>query len=437
MKNFEFAKKLYDLRTGQGLSQKQLAEELKITNKAISKWENAEAMPSIEVLTRLSDLFNVSLDELLKSKKKNKKQIYKITITGGPCSGKSTALSWLQTEFTKKGYLVMFIPETASELILGGVTPWTIDSNLNFESYILKLQIEKEKLYEEAAKHIDNYDKVLIVCDRGTIDCKAYMSELEFKNALKGLGTSEVALRDSYDAVFHLVTAADGAKEFYTLENNKARLETLDEALQKDKMTLNAWMGHTHLRVIDNSTDFENKMRRLMAEISKFLGEPMPYEIERKYLIEYPNVEELDKCKNCRKVEIIQTYLKADGDYEVRIRQRGQEGYFTYTKTVKKKVSDAKRFEMESRISKDEYLKLLLEADTTKHQIRKTRYCLMYKNQYFEIDIYPFWKDKAIMELELREENQNIEFPKNIKIIKEVTSDEEYSNVKIASLNVW
>ena len=33
-------------------------------------------------------------------------------------------------------------------------------------------------------------------------------------------------------------------------------------------------------------------------------------------------------------------------------------------------------------------------------QIRKTRYCLTYKNQYFEIDIYPFWNDKAILEIE-------------------------------------
>ena len=36
------------------------------------------------------------------------------------------------------------------------------------------------------------------------------------------------------------------------------------------------------------------------------------------------------------------------------------------------------------------------------------------------------------MEIELREENQNIEFPKHIKIIKEVTNDPEYYNSKLA-----
>ncbi len=431
MKNFDFSKRLYDLRVAQGLSQKDLADMLNISNKAVSKWENAAAKPSLEVLIELAKIFNITLDELLSLKKPDKKQIYKITITGGPCSGKSTAMSWLQTEFNKKGYMVLFVPETASELILGGVSPWTVDSNKNFESYILRLQLQKEQLYEEAARHIDNYDKVLIVCDRGVLDCKAYMTDLEFKTCLKDLNANEITLRDSYDAVFHLVTAAKGAKEFYSCDNNQARTETLEEAIQKDDKTLNAWMGHPHLRVIDNSTNFENKMRRLVSEISNFLGEGEPYEIERKFLIEYPNIDLLEKLPNCEKVEIIQTYLKSNNE-ETRVRQRGKNGHYTYIKTIKKRVTDTKRIEIETRISKDEYLRLLLDADTTRHQIRKNRYCLMHNNQYFEIDIYPFWQDKAIMELELNDENQKIDYPKGIKIIKEVTGDPNYLNSSLA-----
>lgn len=433
MKDFEFAKRLYDLRTKQGLTQKELSIELGVTNKAISKWENAQAMPSIDLLPKLSSLFNISIDELISTPNKSPKQIYKITITGGPCSGKSTALSWIQAEFTKKGYIVMFIPETASELILGGISPWTINTNYNFQSYIITQQLEKERLYERAAENVLNYDKVLIICDRGVLDCKAYMSDLEFESCLKSLGKSEVVLRDSYDAVFHLETAAKGARKFYTLENNKARLETPEEAIIKDDKVLNAWMGHPHLRVIDNSTNFEGKMRRLLSEIASFIGEPQPYEIERKFLIKYPNIEQLEAMPNCRCVEIIQTYLKSEDGDEIRIRQRGQNGYFTYTKTIKRTSKGIKRFELERRISKDEYLNLLLEADTTKHQIRKNRYCLMHKNQYFEIDVYPFWKDKAIMEIELTHEKQKIEFPKTISVIKEVTGDKEYSNAYLAA----
>ena len=64
--------------------------------------------------------------------------------------------------------------------------------------------------------------------------------------------------------------------------------------------------------MIDNSTGFEDKMNRLITEISSFLGEPEPLEIERKFLIEYPDVKLLEADPACRRIEIIQTYLKSD-----------------------------------------------------------------------------------------------------------------------------
>ena len=82
-----------------------------------------------------------------------------------------------------------------------------------------------------------------------------------------------------FDAVFHLVTAAKGAEAAYTCANNQARTESVAEEAALDDRLLAAWTGHPHLRVIDNSSDFEDKMKRLIAEISFFLGEPEPLEI--------------------------------------------------------------------------------------------------------------------------------------------------------------
>ena len=76
----------------------------------------------------------------------------------------------------------------------------------------------------------------------------------------------------------------------------------------------------------------------------------------------------------------------------------------------------------------------MMDADTTRRQIRKSRYCLMYDNQYFEIDIYPFWKDKAIAEIELNDEKAEVRFPKQIKVIREVTGDESYKNASLAKI---
>ena len=73
-----------------------------------------------------------------------------------------------------------------------------------------------------------------------------------------------------------------------------------------------------------------------------------------------------------------------------------------------------------------------MDADPEMHQIRKTRYCLTYENQYFEIDVYPFWKDRAIAEIELRDEETEVSFPKELKVIREVTEDENYKNAALA-----
>lgn len=434
MNDYKFGNKLYKLRSAAGLSQTDVANVVGVTNKSVSKWENGATKPSTNVLRKLADLFNISIEELLALREeKQMPEIIKIVITGGPCAGKSTAMSWVQNTFTQMGYTVLFVSETATELITGGVAPWTCGTNADYQKCQMKLQIEKEKVFCEAAATMPA-NKILIVCDRGTPDNKAYMDELEFYSVLKAIGINEVELRDNYDAVFHLVTAAKGAVEFYTTANNSARTETVEEAAEMDDKLISAWTGHPHFRVIDNSTNFEDKMHRLVAEISAFLGEPEPFEIERKYLIEYPDIAWLENEPNCRRIEIIQTYLKSDTGEEVRVRQRGINGNYIYFKTVKKRISDIKRVEVEKRLSGAEYLTLLMEADTSKRQIRKTRYCLTYNGQYFEIDIYPFWNDKAIAEIELRDENTEVSFPKQLKVIREVTEDESYKNSSLAKI---
>ncbi len=354
--------------------------------------------------------------------------VTKIVITGGPCAGKSTAMSRIQSELGQLGYRVLFIAESATEIMTSGVSPM----DPNFQKHLLDYQLQKERIYDDYANDIGG--KVIIVLDRGALDSKGYMSKDEWENLLKEFNTTEIELRDHYDAVFHLVTAAKGAAEFYTTANNAARRETPEEAAKADDALLESWTGHPHFRVIDNSTYFDEKIKRLLKEITAFLGEPEPFEIERKFLIKYPNIKWLESLPNVEKVEIIQTYLNSEPNEEVRVRQRGKDGNYIYTKTTKRKVSDIKRLELERRLSKDEYLAELMNADTSKHQIRKTRYCMTYNNCYLELDVYPFWKDEAILEIELSKEDDEISIPKEIEVIKEVTDDESYKNVNLANL---
>ena len=63
---------IYKLRTEKQLSQGDLAEMLEVSRQSISKWENNSAVPELEKLIRLSEIFEVSLDELVKGEEKSK-----------------------------------------------------------------------------------------------------------------------------------------------------------------------------------------------------------------------------------------------------------------------------------------------------------------------------------------------------------------------------
>ena len=196
--------------------------------------------------------------------------ITKIVITGGPCAGKTTGMNLLERAFCKLGYRVLFVSETATELINGGIAPWTCRSNVDFQLFLTEIQLKKEEVFLRAAESMPE-EKILIVCDRGIMDNRAYMSEEEFRIILDTLHLDIPGICDRYDAVFHLVTAARGAEEFYTLSNNKARTESPEEARLLDDRLINAWSVHPRLCVIGNEEGFESKMRRLVSEIKALL----------------------------------------------------------------------------------------------------------------------------------------------------------------------
>ena len=67
------------------------------------------------------------------------------------------------------------------------------------------------------------------------------------------LNMNIVMMRDNrYDAVLHMVTAADGASKFYASLSNEARYESTEEAVSKDKKLREAYMGHKNWVMIDN-----------------------------------------------------------------------------------------------------------------------------------------------------------------------------------------
>ena len=120
MNDYEFGNYLTELRRKAGMTQQLLAYKLGVTDKAVSKWENGRSKPSLKQLRKLSAIFEITIEEMLEmQERKDRMEITKIVLTGGPCAGKTTAMSWIQKEFAEKGrgYKVLFIkPGTAQQL---------------------------------------------------------------------------------------------------------------------------------------------------------------------------------------------------------------------------------------------------------------------------------------------------------------------------------
>ena len=158
----------------------------------------------------------------------------------------------------------------------------------------------------------------------------------------------------------------------------------------------------------------------------------IPLEIERKYLIDFPNLKEMSKMDGFKSSEIEQTYLVSENEGTRRVRARETNGVKVYTKTEKLRINDITHIENEYELTESEYNEALKERDVTLNTVFKTRKCFDYEGHTIEIDIYPFWDNVAIMEVELESEDEKILFPDFIKIIREVTHEKAFKNRKIA-----
>ena len=86
----------------------------------------------------------------------------------------------------------------------------------------------------------------------------------------------------------------------------------------------------------------------------------------------------------------------------------------------------------ENYISKEQYDSYLAQRQYVTGVISKDRYCIVDNNTYYELDVYPFWNDRATIEIELLSEDQRYQLPKFVKLIREVSSEPDYRNLALA-----
>ena len=361
------------------------------------------------------------------------KDIKRIVLTGGPCAGKTTALVRIIEHFSNLGFKVFTVPEVPTMYSQGGWSYLTPNHDLYYEGElaILQTQLALEDSFMRLAETCTR--PTFVVCDRGTLDISAYIDKQMWGELCEKCGTSANDLRNRYDAVLHLVSAADGAEQYYTTATNSTRYEQANEeglriARDLDKKVNRAWTGHPHLRVINNHDDFDAKLGRVIMEISNVLGLPQTVKEERVYLVEITG-----ELPECIESEITQTYLVADPDCEVRLRRRSWSGEFVNVHKTKKRISANEILETERQVSNALYESLLQQADPYRATIRKTRRSFIWKGQYFEIDSFHAPVDNLVM-LQTKgvERQETVNFPPFLRVVADVTGNPQYYNYNIA-----
>jgi CYTH domain-containing protein len=360
------------------------------------------------------------------------KDIKRIVLTGGPCAGKTTALVKVIDYFSSFGYKVFTIPEVPTLYSQGGWNYLTPNRKLYYEGEraILETQLALEDWFMRLAETCEK--PTLIVCDRGTLDISAYMTPEMWQDITTKAGTDTNALRARYDAVLHLVSAADGAEEFYTTATNANRYEQKNEeglriARELDRKVIKAWTGHPHLRVINNHDDFDAKLNRVLKEISNVLGLPQPIIEERKYIVEV-----VGEMPDSIESEITQTYLVADPGCEIRLRRRNWNGKIVNVHTTKKKISGKEEIVTERQVNNSLYESLLQQADPYRQTIRKKRKSFIWQGQYFELDTYEQPQGLTILETKGIAEDETVKFPPFIHVVEDITGNKQYYNYNLA-----
>ena len=372
------------------------------------------------------------------------RRIHRVVFTGGPCAGKTTSINRIKTFFENIGWKVLCVPETATVLLSTGVYFYDLkgESKMIFQENLLKTMLQIEDTINETAKHYLNAknQNCLVIYDRGAMDPVAYMSPDDWEELKARNPTwNEVDLRDNrYDQIIHMITAANGAEQFYTLENNVTRTESIELAREIDEKCAKAWIGHPILDCIDNCGLFEVKVARTLQMVCERIGLHLKgFDVDtrkRKFLVKslpddsmFPDYQELN---------VVHNYLISNTDgSQARIRKRGQSGNWSYSYAIRLN-EDGQQVETRSQIDRREYSILTKTIDPNNCTIYQRRRCFIWRHRYYRLDIYeepcnP--RCRGLILLSIRSPDPQPFLPQFIKIEREVTNEEAYSMFNLSS----
>mmetsp|Transcript_20385 Transcript_20385/g.48304 ORF Transcript_20385/g.48304 Transcript_20385/m.48304 type:complete len:335 (-) Transcript_20385:200-1204(-) len=289
----------------------------------------------------------------------------------------------------------------------------------------------------------------VVLCDRGTMDGKAYSSSDGWAEVLAAQEIDELELRDSrYNAVLHLTTAANGAETFYESGPETPRMEGAQAARDLDERIRHAWLGHPNHTVLYNGDGgFEGKLRALIASVSRLVGLPATGRKARKFLLrpgsKVSKAELAQAGVECKTFTIEKCYpllpgnggASANGSEETGYtyvrRRSSEEGFASYGET-RVEVKDGETIELKRVLKASEYARMVSHADPSRHIVRTQRTCFSVGSLsvYIERFLSPHQGLQVLyVQAEQAEKDRALELPPPLRqaVEMEVTGERQYS----------
>lgn len=306
-------------------------------------------------------------------------KLHRVVLTGGPCAGKSTVMTDLTQLLREKNFLVFTMPEIATEMFNwsdgkmwedygedgpDGDKRWAeLQISLTRVQIVIEDSINQMMLRSLARRRrgLNPPRGAVFLLDRGVVDNLAYCSKEAWAIVLEELGTTTARLRDTrYDHVIHLVTAANGAEQYYTLVQAEggagelsARMETSAEARQLDLKTQKAWQGAKNHYIVSNvDVDFNQKRNKVKEVVNHIIGDKSEGSARRRILCDYVTTSDLeDNAIQCEEVpwsitmRIVMIYLTATE--RLQKRECDNESITYYHQTLNMDGTVARQYQMD------------------------------------------------------------------------------------------
>ena len=177
-----FGEIIKDIRKKNNLTQKELADKLYVTYQAVSKWENNKSIPDISILQNISKMFNIDLNYLTNTKKRNNTKYYILIIIFLILS---LTITILITKNHTHDFEMRTIKTTCNDFNLSGTIAYNKDKTAIFISEIDYCGLNKDQIYDTITSTLyqneNNKEKIIITNkEKNNLSLNDYLKDLTY-----------------------------------------------------------------------------------------------------------------------------------------------------------------------------------------------------------------------------------------------------------------